>query len=334
MITLQKFCIPFLLLLFLAACGGGGGGSTAAGTGSSTDVSFAISDAPVDDAASVTVTIDSITFNRAGANDIRIDSFTSADLGIAEADTVTLDLLDIRGTQRKVVVDLIELEPGDYQNLRLGIIDEDTNFSFVEEISSGLRKPLKVPSDELKLGGFTVADQGVQSFVFEFDLRKAMTYNPGPDRYILKPRGVRVVAVDAAGTLQGNVDESLFDTIVQCSGKPDPEAGNVVYLYPGHDLDSNVLVDMALEDDAALPDNAVVPFAAAAVESSDTGYDYVFSYLPAGDYTLAFSCAASSDDPEVWDGLVIPLPATERVEVTLSAGELRECDLPLDNGQC
>ena len=44
-----------------------------------------------------------------------------------------------------------------------------------------------------------------------FDLRKAMTYNPGPDRYILKPTGVRVVEVETAASISGEVHSNLFN---------------------------------------------------------------------------------------------------------------------------
>ena len=48
-----------------------------------------------------------------------------------------------------------------------------------------------MPSGELKLGGFSVSATSSQIFVEGFGLRQAMTYNPGPDRYILKSRGVK-----------------------------------------------------------------------------------------------------------------------------------------------
>ncbi len=132
-------------------------------------------------------------------------------------DTITVNLLDLQDGDNQIIIQDLELEAGEYDQLRLSIIDEDINFSWVKETANAdVLKELKVPSGELKLGGFTVESGGVQVFVIEFDLRKAMTYNPGPpgpDRYILKPTGVRVVEVAAAASISGTVDPHCLAAI-------------------------------------------------------------------------------------------------------------------------
>lgn len=322
----KKWCksfiwAPFSVAALLAGCGGSGGGSSDTGT-----ISLGLSDAPIEDLSSVTITVDTITFNREG-EDIVVDTFTSADLGITDADTFTLDLLEVQGNDNRIVIDALELPAGEYQNLRIDIVDEDINASYVDEVSSGLRKMIKVPSDELKLGGFTVEADGLQTFIVEFDLWLAMTYNPGPDRYILKPRGVRVIDVEAATVIEGTVDTTLFNGSAPCDTKVDPLAGNVVYLYSGHGLDTASLGD-AFDPDVAQTnaiEGIVEPFAATMV--SDEG-DFIFAYLPAGDYTLAFSCDAGGDDPDIYDALSIPTPSTEWVEVTVAAEQTVSCSFP------
>jgi hypothetical protein len=224
----------------LFACGGDGGGGSDSDPGTGT-VSLGLSDAPVENLSSVTITIDKVTFSRSDG-DIVIDTFTIPALDITDAETFMIDLLEVQGNDNIIVVGALALPAGDYQNLRLGIIDEDINTSYVDEISSGERKIIKVPSDELKLGGFTVDSAGVQTIMVEFDLRHSMTHNPGKDRYILKPRGVRVVDVSAAATIEGVVDSSLFD-VGACSGKSPPSAGNVVYLYQGHGVNPDKFGD-------------------------------------------------------------------------------------------
>lgn len=313
-------------LATLLSCGGGGGGGSGFTSNTGT-VSIGLSDAPIQNLSSVTITVDKITFSREGEVDIVVDTFTSDDLDLTDADTFTLDLLQVQGNDNKIVIDAVELPAGEYQNLRIDVIDENINASYVDEISTGLRKIIKLPSDELKLGGFTVQADGLQTFIVEFDLWQAMTYNPGPDRYILKPRGVRVIDVEAATTIAGTVDTALFNGDSPCDAKVDPLLGNVMYLYSGHDLETGTLGDAF--DPEVEQVNSIegvnAPFAAA--EVSDEG-DFIFAYLPAGDYTLAFSCDAESDDPEQYDVLNIPTPETQVVEVSVAAEQTVSCSFP------
>ncbi len=334
-----------LLSLGLLACGGGGGGGSFNGSSTAAPgtVSFALSDAPVEGLSAVVITIDAIELRRKGGNDcdndpatddcVYIDQFTEDG---KDTDTIQVNLLDLQAGNNKIIVEGLELEPGEYDQLRLSVIDEDTNFSWVNEIDNGdVRKELKVPSDGLKLGGFTVETAGVQVFVIEFDLRKAMTYNPGSkDRYILKPTGVRVVEVEAAASVAGTVDPALFsgNSTAPCTTKADVNDGNVIYLYQGHDLDENNLADnFDSTVDPGAPATAIAPYTSQKVAADGS---YAISSLPAGNYTLAFSCQAENDDPDVLDGIVIPSPATEIVELSLGEGEQKTCDLPLVGGAC
>lgn len=341
--TLRQIGLISGLLLSAALSGcGGDSGSDSSGT---TPVSLRLSDAPVEDAAKVVITVDSITFNRVGGEDIVVDTFTSDELGITDAETFQLDLLEVQGNDSKLVIDSVDLPVGEYSNLRMKILDDDVNFSFVEEVSTGEMKPIKVPSDELKLGGFTVAETSTQTFVVEFGLRQSLVHNPTPERYILKPRGVRVVELETAPTLAGTVDLNALHAPGACADKPDQTVGNVAYLYAGHGLDATKLGDVFISQsdsepgavagtdfDPNVPADVIEPYAAATVDGSSG--EYVFSYLDSGDYTLAVSCQAENDDPVTYDGLSIPAPATELVEVTLGLEEDVTCDFPLVDGAC
>ncbi len=50
--------------------------------------------------------------------------------------------------------------------------------------------------------------------------------------------------------------------------------------------------------------------------------------FPAGDYTLAISCDAVDNDPEFDDGILVPSPDEEYVEVSTSPGERWACKPP------
>jgi len=306
--------------LLAAACGSSGGGG---GGGDPVPVDISVSDAAVGDLAAVVVTLDRVTIDRPG--------FPAEDPGDPDTDTITFDLLDYQGMDRLLIVDGVMLEPGSYQNLRLHVVE---NESYVEEADGDI-KPIKAPSRELKFGGFTVAGDGPQAFVVEFPLMHAMTYNPGPpgpDRYILKPRGLRIVDVEQGATLAGTVDPSLFDAGDGCDAKSEPDEGNVVYLYRGHGLDIDALGDLFdpdLDPDAAA--DLAEPYAAESVAADG---DYLFSFLPAGAYTVAFACDAADDDPEFDDGIWIPNPADEWMELRLDVGEDGVCDFPIGGGGC
>lgn len=339
---IQRLAATFFIISLVTAlvsCGGDSGGSSSSpGT-----VSLGLSDAPVGDLSEVVITIDGIKLKRKDGDDcddntesddcVYIDHFT--DDG-DDVDTVQVDLLKLQGSDNKIIVEEIELEAGEYDQLRLSVIDEDTNYSWVKEKATGDElKLLKVPSDELKLGGFTVESGGVQVFIIEFNLHKAMTYNPGPDRYILKPRGVRVVDVETAASISGVVDIELFhgNNTSPCMDKEDVNVGNVIYLYQGHVLNNvdNLADNFDSDVDENAPDTAIAPYASETVAEDGT---YEIAYLAPGNYTLAFTCEAEEDNSELLDGIVIPSPDTQIVELNLAEGESKTCDLSPEGEPC
>lgn len=327
----------------LAGCGGGGGGggSDDPPAPATAKVSFNVTDAPVDDAAAVVITVDKVILRRDGADDVVVDRFSIPPLNLSNVDTFQMNLLDYRNGERLLIVNDLVVPAGTYSQVVLQVIDNNINASYVDEISTGLRKPIKQPSGDLKLGGFTANANGVYAFTLDFDLRKAMTYNPGnngngQDRYILKPRGVRVIDQALAASLSGRVDSALFNTATACASKPDPKVGNAVYLYAGTSLAPSSLVDVYDPEIATgLPVGAVNPLAAANIyQGADGIWRYHFGYVPAGNYTLAFSCNAAGDLADTYDGIAIPLPSTQKIELTLATGQARSCNLPIAGAAC
>ena len=126
--------------------------------------------------------------------------------------------------------------------------------------------------------------------------------------------------------------------------KGDVNVGNVIYLYQGHGLVTENLADNfdSVLDAAEpaphvpAPANAIAPYTTQQVDAVDGSYGVY--YLPAGDYTLAFSCEAVDDDPDLFNDIVIPSPDTDPdttiVELSLGEGESRTCGLPLVGGAC
>ena len=288
------------------------------------DVAVRISDAPVDGASNVVITVDSMTFRHENGDDIIVETFTSDELGLQDEETFTIDLLEVQGSENRLVLDSVALPVGNYTDLRLEVIDEDINVTYVVESDGGIRKELKVPSGDLRLGSFEVSALSTQTFVIEFGLRQSMTYNPGPDRYILKPHGVRIVDLEAASAISGTVELTTAHMNEACSSNTNLTISNVVYVYTGHELETGTLADNVDPEavDAGVIDGLNLPIASPAIDDSGT---FEVAYLPPGDYTIAFSCLAADDNSDQLDNFTIPAPQSYTVEVFAPAGGNVEC---------
>ncbi|WKE65408.1 DUF4382 domain-containing protein [Gallaecimonas kandeliae] len=300
-----------LAALTLTACGGGSGGDTTAPN--SAVLSMSIGDAPVDGADKVVVTVNNIILKRDGDTDVVLP------VQDASGNPVQLNLLDYQGGTTFLALNNVTIPAGTYTDVRLDINDLTTSASYVET-GDGIFE-LKVPSDQLKLGGFTASAGGQLAFTIDFNLRKAMTYNPGPQRYILKPRGISLEESAILGKIDGTVDPALAES---CNTGTDTNYG-FVYLYSGHNLTN--LADDFDAGAAGAPSDASIPVASMAVTLQDDGnpsttdpYGYQFGLLMPGDYTLAFSCDGINDQPETYEGLTIPNPAGLVYELSLTDG--------------
>ena len=295
--------------LLLTACGGSDNDTPPTPTPNTAKVSFAVSDAPVDSAEKVVVAFDKIELVREGQDNILLEVS-----GPNGEDYRQLDLLEYQGSDSALILSDAELEVGTYSQLILHVDDTSAELSYVIDETGQVE--LKQPSDKLRLGSFEVDSTGVQRFTIEFDLRRSLVENKNGQRYNLKPHGVSIVNNATVASLSGEVDINLFN-----AGECAADSGNFVYLYPGHDLDPALLTDN-LDPDVnqnAVPEGAVVPYNSVEVEYEAGNFGkYAFGFIPAGDYTVAFSCSAENDDPEQYDGLVIPNPAPQLHQVTLS----------------
>ena len=327
-LSLAKSGTLLSMALVLAACSGSDSNDSPV---TASDVNLSFSDSPVNGAEEVVITVDSITF-RGNGDDIVVDTFTSEDLGITDADTFQLDLLTVQGEDSRLVIDSVELPVGDYSNMLIDVIDEDTSVTYVTEIG-GATKELKIPSDQLKLGGFTIDPTSKQSMVVEFGLEKSMTYNPGPQRYILKPNGVRILSVDQAAQISGEINHAALLSD-ECSALAPDGVGIAGALY-AYAIDDNAVAVLGDNFDEALAVNsteAVAPYASSTLEATD----FTLSYLEPGNYMLAVSCHTAIDDPNSLqaDEITIPSPADQTIMVTLAAGDRLECNVPLVEGGC
>ena len=287
-----------LSALLITACGG----SSSENSDETTLPSFSlsVSDAPVDDLSEVVVCFNQIELkgnsedtvftvgNEDGmiaANDLCLDNS-----GDVIPNTVGLDLLQYAGSDSIALVDGISIEAGDYTQLRL--IMSDGSYGIDTQTSDKIS--VSVPSNELKLDGFTAVLGGTVDFTLEFDLNKGMTNPVGQAGYFLKPRGVRLVNNNEAGHIDGAVTETLL-LENQCSPLSDSTVNVAsVYIYEGADLVIDTLEDNGGDETGNLP------YASTAVtfDSEQTSYNFEIGFMDVGDYTIAVSCD-TEDDPEV-----------------------------------
>lgn len=291
--------------LLLAGCGGSSGGS--GGSDDSGTVSFSVTDAPVDNVANVWVT------------------FTRIDIKPGEGDPVTLeldeprqiDLLTLQGSNAAPLIEGVEIEPGEYEWVRLFInggcagadcVDgEGSTDSFVaqdgggevELFIPGQQPPSQNPNPRfLHLASPFIVPTGENAdFTIDVELRKALTDPVGRDHYLLRP-ALRLVNNVEVGTISGTVAPSLQDGEGEVCTSETGDSGNDVYLYAGLDADvGDINLDADGNSDHDTDDTDGVspesnPLATAEVA---TDLSYTIGFVEAGDYTIAFTCQSLDD---------------------------------------
>ncbi len=287
----------------LSACGGSDGSPEP-----TDDVTFslAVSDAPVDFASEVVVYFDSVELTGDGEPIV-------FDVTDENGDPRSIDLLTLQGSSFATIVEETQIPPGDYGQLRLVVTDD--SYIVMEDGTY----PLRVPSGELKLDGFTAAPGFEAAYTAEFDLRKSLVDPVGQQNIALKPRGVRLVLNDDVGQLEGTVDASLLDA-PQCAEKVDITAGNAVYVYSGSFDDVSELGDDADmgEDDTFQRPYTVIPVS---YDADADEYSFNAGFLVADEYTLSFSCTALFDEPETSEGAEEGFSLQTVDSVTVTAGD-------------
>lgn len=278
--------IPVLVAAtFLGALLSACGGDDDAATG---QLSLAVTDAPVDNATSVVVEFTGVEIMGPGGR-------TTFEFDEAR----TIDLMNLQGNLSEPLLTDETVAAGRYQWIRLMVNAEPATIDSYIELEDGTQHSLFIPSGAqtgLKLNsGFTVDANSTANFTIDFDLRKSVTLPmSGEMDYFLRP-SLRLVDNLEAGTISGSVDAALVTE--NCS------AG--VYLFTGADVTPD-------DEDANEPN----PLTSAMPElNNETGnYDYEIGFVPAGEHTITFTCAADADQPESDDD--IAFSNTQNVTVT------------------
>jgi hypothetical protein len=281
--------LPSLLASLAALALAGCNGSSSDGR-----LDIALTDSPADQASSLVVEFKGVKFQTA----------TGTVLAFAFPKTQQIDLTQLQSGVTTPLLANLSLPAGQYQWLELEVsattgakdsylVDSTGKHGLVLTAAglTGLRvnQPFEVKADD----GHTL--------VVDFDARKSVLPPLGVSTdFRLQPVLRMTDALDA-----GNVIGSVPASLAAAAG-----CTPVVYTYAGtvttpHDID-------------AMANPATQPLTESPVKLDTTfgPYRFTAAYLPAGTYTLAFTCDAGNDDPSKPDALTFNPVGT--VQVTAS----------------
>lgn len=247
-----------------------------------------ITDAPLDDVAKVVVTFLSVAL--ISKDGLQAQTFT---FNIPKS----IDLLALQGIKFERLLSEIELATGEYQEMRL-VIDDTNMLSYVEK-KDGSVFPLKVPSGSssgLKIKSeLNLLENRNYTYTIDFDLSKSVVMAGASGKYDLKPV-LRLVENSVVGNIRGVVDAALL-TSIDCSDS-DVDTYNAVYVYEGFDATPVDINTHSSADDQ--------PLTSALIQLDNQSGEYIYeaAYLPAGEYTLAFTCNSNLDLPETDDSVL------------------------------
>jgi len=266
---------------------------TLTGCGGSSDddsgtLNLAITDGAIDSAQSVFVQISGV--------EVHSNSQGAQQFDFIEAKTI--DLLDLQGSASAPLLEGVALEAGSYQWMRLKVVTEGDLDTYIV-LDDGSSYELNIPSGSetgLKMNrGFDLAVNGSVDFTVDFDLRKSITakgLKQGNPEFKLRPT-LRTTDNSEIGHVNGMVDGTL---LTQLCGDDNNYA---VYIFEGSDV---------VADDEG---SATSPITSSLL---DDQYQYEIGFINAGDYTLALTCTADLDDPELDDDIVFVQSANVTIE--------------------
>lgn len=273
--------------LFISGCGGGDS-STGSGT-----LSVNLTDAPIDEANAVVIEFTGVSIKRKSGT---ATDDTSGWTEITFNQPMSIDLLTLQGSNHISLLSEQSLPAGTYSEIRLHVnAKEDTIFDSYIVLTNGNRFELDIPSGAqtgLKVKGeITIPENGAAGFTIDFDVRKSIVVS-GTGKYKLKPV-LHLTEDTLTGHVSGTVAPELLTTLESNWTCSDVHADtfNAVYVFTGP---SATPIDInTLEIDREPVTTSLVAY-----NSTSGAYEYEVGYLPAGDYTLAFTCHADAENIE------------------------------------
>ena len=273
MTRLYRPVTALLLAALVAACGTDSS-SSGSGGGASDNSGFTLrlTDAAFDDAAGVILTFVEVHLRQADGSWIVIpfDRLSES----------TIDVAQLQGSRSEELVGGFDLPAGDYTEMRL-FVDESQS-KFVD--STGAEFELRVPSGRLVVkGDFTVSETMPTLMIVDVDLRRSIM-RTGPF-YNMQNPVLRLVDGKNFGHARGMLDALLL-TAPTCSDAL-ADTFNSVYVFEGHGV---------TPDDIDNQDAEPVTTSKITYDPASSGFKYEAGFLPAGEYTISFTCNSDVDE--------------------------------------
>jgi hypothetical protein len=301
---LIKLLMAVSLGALVSACGtdSSSGDSSSAGAGAATrgvtvttssgdspsgsNFSLRVTDAPIDNLVKVVIQFTAI--------EMKLESGEWFKYTLPAPQPI--DLLSLQGLTTADLLINMPIKPGDYKQLRF-IVDNAPMANHVEKVGGGVEN-LDIPNGStvgLKVRQkFTIPNNRQMNFTVDFDLRKSVKRNRSNGRYRLKPKMRFAVDTDV-GLIRGAVAPILL--IDPSCSDVDVDTHNAVYVYNGHNLIPDDINELSLLN--------VEPTTTTTINYNPVNglYLYEAAFLPAGDYTVAFTCNSNLEDLEADDDL-------------------------------
>ncbi|MGA9853845.1 MAG: DUF4382 domain-containing protein [Gammaproteobacteria bacterium] len=264
------------------------------GSNNSSNLNIYLADAPIDQANSINITLTEL--------DVTGDTGTYY---FPFPTPITFNFYALQGGLSEFLTQQ-PLPTGHYTSITLYFqAAPDTYDSNITLIGDSNTYPLVIPAaapTKFSLPvNFIIFENISASYTIDLNLRSSIFLDPSdPNQYILQP-SLRAISTPEAGSITGTVATSLvtsgcLPTIYVYSGKVTPTD---VYIYA--------------------PPGSVQPISSALVGLNTTTaiYNFTVSWLPAGTYTVAFTCEAGQDNPTTVDNILF----TPVITATVNAGQ-------------
>jgi len=273
------------MLLCLTSCGS---------NSNSSNLNIYIADAPIDQASSINITLTELDVT--GDNGTYYFPFPSP---------ITFNFYRLQGGLSAFLTRQ-PLPTGHYTSITLYFEASPGTFeSSLTLIGDGNIYPLVIPANaptKVTLPvNFIIFNNISANYTIDLDLRSSIFLDPNnPNQYILQP-SLRAIAVGDSGSITGTVANTLVTS--GCSPS--------IYVYSGNVTPTDVNI--------YAPVGSVQPISSAlvGVNSTTAIYNFTVGWLPAGTYTLAFTCEAGQDNPTMTDNILF----TPVITATVNAGQ-------------
>ncbi len=260
-----------VLALAMSGCNDG----STSNNGSTGTLNLAVTDAPVDDALQVWITFTGVELKPTSGNAFDIDFATPKEI----------NLLDLQGSDFSFLVEDETILSGTYNWMRLKVkAERDTITGDSYLVNSTGTHSLYIPSGSetgLKLhNAFTIMGGSVNDLTIDFDLRKSIHKPQGAvSDYVLKP-SLRLVQDQTSGHITGTVP-TIQAADAACTSA-------AVYLFEGENVTPT-------DEGPTEPNPITTSLVKYNIDSAS--YEYEIGFVPAGNYTIAFTCVADTDEP-------------------------------------